>query len=231
MKPLNAKPESKSLNCQRASAPEKPESETAFAPVALSVPHHPTRPPAPRGRFYEASDKCCNKVFSLRSLDPASDLHLFHRWQNNSRVAEFWNEQGDLNHHRTYLQSLQDDPHSFAAIGYIDDVACAYFEIYWTLEDRLGPHYDSAPHDRGFRILIGEDSHAGKGFGSSWVRAVSHAIFLSDPKTRRIYCEPNAKNAALIASARKVGYEVLKEFDFPHKRAALLECTRQRFFS
>ena len=43
--------------------------------------------------------------------------------------------------------------------------------------------------------------------------------------------EPRADNKALLKHLATIpAFHNLKEFDFPHKRAALLECTRERFF-
>ncbi|WP_112479385.1 hypothetical protein [Vibrio variabilis] len=42
--------------------------------------------------------------------------------------------------------------------------------------------------------------------------------------------EPRADNKKVLALTERIGFEHLFDFDFPHKRAAMLQCRRQRFF-
>lgn len=188
------------------------------------------RPPKPNGTFFRALDVTTERTFSLRALSVETDLELFHCWQNKPRVAETWNEQGSLEYHKSYLENIERDPHIFSAIGSIDGAPSAYFEIYWAQEDRLGQHYAAHSHDRGFHMLVGEYRHIGKGFGAAWIRIVSCSIFSSEPATMKICTEPNVRNNSMRRILVEGGYVLAKEFDFPHKRAALLECTRDRFF-
>jgi len=189
------------------------------------------RPSCPFGWFHNVRDSLSGGDFALRTLDIASDLPRFHEWQNNARVAKFWNERGTLDQHRAYLERLSGDGHAFAAMGYLNGIASAYLEIYWTQEDRLGQHYDAGSTDRGVHFLIGEEAHVGRGWGGAWMRAISHALFAGAPATQRIYCEPDVRNEKFFNAAARAGFQKIKEFDFPHKRAALIENTRHRFFS
>jgi acetyl CoA:N6-hydroxylysine acetyl transferase len=43
--------------------------------------------------------------------------------------------------------------------------------------------------------------------------------------------EPNAAHRKLLRQADELAYRKVKEFDFPHKRAALMHCGRAQFFS
>jgi acetyl CoA:N6-hydroxylysine acetyl transferase len=42
--------------------------------------------------------------------------------------------------------------------------------------------------------------------------------------------EPRATHRKMLSYCGDAAYETLKEFDFPHKRAALVCCERERFF-
>ncbi|WP_204369160.1 GNAT family N-acetyltransferase [Methylocucumis oryzae] len=55
--------------------------------------------------------------------------------------------------------------------------------------------------------------------------------FLSDPRTRYVVAEPRADNAKMIAYMMNAGFYRAKEFDFPHKRAALMALSREAYFS
>ena len=73
-------------------------------------------------------------MLSFVAVDPNDPVHfnLFHTWHNDPRVSAGWNEQGDEEHHRKYLQAQIDDPHTLAVFGAWDNVLFAYYEFTWT---------------------------------------------------------------------------------------------------
>ncbi len=192
---------------------------------------HPRRPPKPTGEVYRRFDPRINAWVSLRMLDIEHDLARFNRWQNNPRVANFWQEQGDLAQHRAYLEKLAADPHSLTLIGCFDDQPFAYFEAYWAREDRIAPFLDADHYDRGVHMLVGEENHRGPHKVGSWLSALTHYLFLDDARTQRVVAEPRADNDKMIGYMQAQGFYREKEFDFPHKRAALMVVGREGFFS
>ncbi|MNO99429.1 N(6)-hydroxylysine O-acetyltransferase [compost metagenome] len=191
---------------------------------------HPLRPPKPRGEVYRRFDARLGAWISLRTVDIDEDLGRFNRWQNSPRVASFWQEQGSLEQHREYLSKLQDDPHTLTLIGCFDDQPFAYFEAYWAREDRIAPFYGADAYDRGIHMLVGEEQHRGPHKVASWLSALVHYLFLDDPRTQRVVAEPRADNTKMIGYMQGQGFYCQKEFDFPHKRAALMALERERFF-
>lgn len=191
---------------------------------------HPRRPPKPSGEVYRRFDARLGAWFSLRTLDIEADLERFNRWQNSPRVLAFWQEGGSLDHHRAYLQRLADDPHTLTLVGCFDDEPFAYFEAYWAKEDRIAPFYAVDDYDRGIHMLVGEERHRGPHKVAAWLAGLTHYLFLDDPRTRRVVAEPRADNARMIAHMQGLGFCREKEFDFPHKRAALMAISRERFF-
>ncbi|WP_068827005.1 GNAT family N-acetyltransferase [Pseudomonas sp. BMS12] len=191
---------------------------------------HPRRAPKPVGEVYRRFDARLGAWISLRSLDIDSDLERFNRWQNSARVAAFWQEEGDLAKHRRYLEELAADPRVLTLIGCFDDEPFAYYEAYWAKEDRIAPFYDAGDYDRGIHMLVGEEGHRGPHKVASWLSALTHYLFLDDPRTQRVVAEPRADNARMIGHMQAQGYHKLKEFDFPHKRAALMVQSREVFF-
>ena len=191
---------------------------------------HPRRAPKPVGEVYRRFDARLGAWISLRSLDIDTDLERFNRWQNNARVAAFWQEEGDLTKHRQYLEELAADPRVLTLIGCFDDEPFAYYEAYWAKEDRIAPFYEVDDYDRGIHMLVGEERHRGPHKVASWLGALTHYLFLDDPRTQRVVAEPRADNARMINHMQAQGYHKLKEFDFPHKRAALMVLSREVFF-
>lgn len=191
---------------------------------------HPRRPPKPAGTVYRRHIPWLARSLSFRAVDIERDLSLFNRWMNDPVVAEFWQEQGDLARHRAYLEGIAADPHVGALIGCFDGEPFGYFEVYWAKEDRIAPFYDAGDFDRGWHVLVGEPKFRGRPYLTAWMPSISHYLFLADCRTQRIVIEPRSDNHKMIRSLSRCGYALLKEFDFPHKRAMLGMLLRERFF-
>lgn len=191
---------------------------------------HPVRPTKPSGEVYRRYDQGINAWVSLRMLDIDTDLERFMRWQNSQRVAAFWEQSGTLEEHRSYLETQSRDPRVLNLIGCIDDDPFAYFEAYWTKEDRIAPYYDADDFDRGIHMLVGEEHHRGPHKVKAWLNALCHYLFLDDCRTRRIVSEPRSDNDRMIQHLQARRFAKPKEFDFPHKRAALMVLHRDAFF-
>lgn len=192
---------------------------------------HPLRPVEEPGVFYSRYVPAIGKHISFEMLDLDRHLDVFHEWQNQKRVAHFWELDKPKEELRTYLEAVHQDPHHFPAIASVDGVPAGYFEIYWVAEDRLGPYFDYQPFDRAFHFLIGNKSTLGKSYFNSFVESITHFLFLEDARTRTLLAEPRADNIALLHYLSKFPYwEKRYEFDFPHKRAALLASRREDFF-
>lgn len=192
---------------------------------------HPRRMPQPQGTFYRRFIADINKTLSFKVVDPVQDLDLFHEWMNQTRIAPIWELGLPKPELKEYLLQREADDHIYSVFGYFNDEPFGYFELYWSPEDRLGPYYAAEDFDRGLHLLVGERRFLGAQYFNAWLTGLTHFLFLDDPRTQRVMGEPRADNQALLKHLATVpAYQKLKEFDFPHKRAALLECTRERFF-
>ncbi|WP_282607869.1 GNAT family N-acetyltransferase [Pelagibius sp. Alg239-R121] len=191
---------------------------------------HPLRPPEPAGLVYERFDPTLGMTVSFRAIDRERDLGTFHNWMNDGRVAFFWELAQSESALAEYLDNLKHDPHAFGLIGCFDGDPFGYFEIYWAKEDRLGSYYDADDFDRGWHGLVGNRRHLGHAKTLAWLRAVTHYLFIDDIRTRKVVGEPKASHTKLLRYADAVAYYKVKEFDFPHKRSALMHCDRETFF-
>ncbi|TBV11410.1 N-acetyltransferase [Stutzerimonas kirkiae] len=199
--------------------------------VMTDTKRHPLRPTPQSSVLYRRFIPWLGQTLTFELSDPERDLETFNRWMNAPRVAEFWEEEGSQEQHRAYLQKLLDDPHAQPVTGFFDGQPFGYFEIYWAKEDRIAPFYDPDDYDRGLHLLVGEESFRGKAFYTAWFSSICHYLFLDDPRTQRIVCEPRYDNERQIANFDRSGFAKLKHFDFPHKRALLVMLSRERFFS
>lgn len=199
--------------------------------VVTAERRHPRRPPKPTGLVYRRAIPWLSAILTFRAIDTTTDLPLFHRWMNDPRVAEIWEEAGDEAAHRSALSARAADPHLLPLIGAINGAPFGYFELYWASESRLGPHYDAQAYDRGWHVLIGEEAFRGRPYITAWLPSLMHYIFLDDPRTQRIVGEPRANHAQQIRNLDRAGFAKLGHFDFPHKRALLVMLTRERFFA
>ncbi|KHD89645.1 MAG: aerobactin siderophore biosynthesis protein iucB [Bdellovibrio sp. ArHS] len=193
---------------------------------------HPVRPVVQEGQtLYQRYIPGLDKVLRFRVADIAKDLDIFHEWHHQPRVLKFWELDKPKEELRDYLQKGLQDSHQFPVILEFDETPIGYFEMYWTKEDRLGPYYEAEAFDRGFHFLIGNIDVLGFKNTDAILKAVCHYIFLEEPRTRRIMAEPRSDNTNVLKYLETFkAWSKLKEFDFPHKRAALLECKREAFF-
>jgi RimJ/RimL family protein N-acetyltransferase len=192
---------------------------------------HPVRPPNAKGVIYERYFPLIGMTLSLRTVDPRADADVFSEWMNLDRVAYFWDQKGTRAEHAAYLEERLADPHMHPMIGYFDDKPFGYFEFYWAKEDRLGPFYDAGDFDRGLHLLIGDAQFQSSGKLKAWWSGVLHYMFIDEPRTQLLVGEPRIDHVRHIAYMHRMGFYTLKEFDFPHKRAALTVLERETFFN
>lgn len=192
--------------------------------------YHPRRPPRPEGEVYRRYDARIKRTFSLRVVDLRQDAERFTRWMNTPRVNAFWEMAGPQEAQENYLRRQLDLAHAYPLIGCFDNEPFGYFEVYWTAEDRIGRHYRWQPFDRGLHMLVGEERWRGAPYIRSWLRGLSHYLWLDEPRTGRLVAEPRFDNQRLFRHLPEAGFSTEKEFDFPHKRSRLVISQRDRFF-
>lgn len=191
---------------------------------------HPVRAARQEGECYARWIPWLGARLSITAFSLDTDLATLNRWMNDPVVAHFWQEEGSLDKHRAYIEGLLADPRIAPLILRLDGRAFGYVEAYWAKEDRIAPFYDAQDYDRGWHVLIGEADCRGRDFVTAWQPSVAHYLFLDDPRTQRLVIEPRVDNHKMRRNLLLGGYAILKEFDFPHKRAALGMLLRERFF-
>lgn len=192
---------------------------------------HPVRTTLQEGLCYRRYIPSIAKTLTFRTVDIERDLEKFYNWHNQPRVYDLWDLNKSKEDLKVYLTKGLQDPHQIPMIMEFDGEPAGYFEVYWAAEDRLAPYYDYQAYDRGFHFLIGEPQFLGSENTGQAVRSIMHFIFLDDPRSMRVVAEPRSDNKKVLKYVQLVpGWRFIKEFDFPHKRAALLMANREDFF-
>nr|WP_299239688.1 GNAT family N-acetyltransferase [uncultured Halomonas sp.] len=191
---------------------------------------HPRRPAKPDGEVYRRHVPRLGRTLSLRVIDKARDLERFTRWMHLPRVAEFWEQAWPKAELAAFIDERLADPHCLPLIGEFDDQPFGYFDVYWAAEDRIAAYYPWEAFDRGLHLLVGEEDVRGPRFVDAWLTGLSHYAYLSEPRTTRLVLEPRHDNRRLFRHLERQGLSRRREFDFPHKRAALVMGERDHFF-
>jgi RimJ/RimL family protein N-acetyltransferase len=192
---------------------------------------HPQRRLPTPGVLYRRRVTALNTEVSFRTLDIDGDLERFHQWHHTPRVFDLWELNQSKEELRQYLKRAEQDPRQIPAIVEYGGRPVGYFEFYWAAEDRIAPHCEAQPFDRGLHFLIGEDDVLGRQWTEAALTSATHYLFLDDHRTRRLVAEPRSDNQRVIKYVDHIpGWRFVKEFDFPHKRSALLTVRREDFF-
>ncbi|WP_354699360.1 N(6)-hydroxylysine O-acetyltransferase [Paraconexibacter sp. AEG42_29] len=163
-------------------------------------------------------------MVTLRPLDAVADLTLLHGWMQEPHVSPWWNLAGPPERTAAYLAGAAALAHQRSWVGAVGDEPFAYVETYTVSDDPLAAHYDAQPGDRGWHILVGPASQLGTGAARALARLVVDRL-LDEPGATRVLCEPDARNARMLAFCAAVGGERIATLTLPDKTAALIAWT------
>lgn len=163
---------------------------------------------------------------TLTAADPVRDAALVHGWMQEPHVIPWWGLDGPLAPVADYLAAQCALPHLDPWIAWSGGEPFAYVETYRAADDPLADHYPAEPGDRGWHVLVGPAAYLGSGVPRELGRTVVRGLF-DEPGATRVVCEPDLRNARMIAFCERLGGRVVAELDLPDKRAALVVWTER----
>lgn len=201
--------------------------ETVTSPLT-----EPFRPPPSAGPIYSRFIPGLNSHLTFRVASSANpkDVDLLTAWHATDRVNEGWRQRLSREDQLAGMQNGERNPYAIGLIGEWDGEPWGYVEIYYSKHSNLNDFYTAGQHDRGFHALVGNERFRGPHRVRSWMGSVVHLMFLLDPSTTQCVSEPRLSNTKMVQYEMMVGGNVDKMIDFPHKRAALVQFGKERFF-
>ncbi len=172
-----------------------------------------------------------NYELEFTHFESEEDYEAFYRWQNQDFVDEFWEMKGSKDQLYRYINQLKDSHYQEPMLFKVNGKRVGYFEFYWAVEDRIAPFCRPQCFDRGLHLLIGERNFLNTRFVYLSMLHASRFLFLQDERTQNIWGEPRSDNKKIKKFAASLpGWEYVRDFSFPHKKASLLRCSRNKFF-
>ena len=166
--------------------------------------------------------------FSFRPLAHA-DLPLLHEWLNRAHVAEWWDEQRDLEHVlRTFGVDL-DSPVIRMFLACVDAEPIGYIQVYRVMG--ADPEWwtdETDPGARGIDQFLANAEQLGQGLGSSMVRQFVGRLF-ADPEVTLVQTDPSPRNVRAIRAYEKAGFRRVAEVSTPDGPALLMRVQRAEF--
>jgi len=166
--------------------------------------------------------------FSFRPLTQ-SDLPRLHEWLNRAHVAEWWDEQRDLEYVLEAYGADLSSPVIRMFFAYLDDEPVGYIQVYRVMG--ADPEWwteETDPGARGIDQFLANAEQLGQGLGSSMVRQFVASLF-ADPEVTQVQTDPSPRNPRAIRAYEKAGFRRVGEVSTPDGPALLMRVTRAEF--
>lgn len=176
---------------------------------------------------YAEHEPALDRRLWARPVVPEHDTDLVHDWMARPHVAEFWEMAWPRDWIFDYLGCQLADASRSPYLGFVDDTAVGYVEVYDPRGDVLGAHAPVLPGDLGAHVLIGDEEHLGR-YSVALGRATVRMLF-KRPGVLRIVGEPDVRNENFLSLLAFLGFRRECDIDLPDKRAAFMVCERADF--
>lgn len=168
------------------------------------------------------------RAFDFRPLTHA-DLPLLHEWLNRPHVAEWWDEQRDLDYVVSTFSEDLDSPVIRMYLACLDQQPIGYIQVYRVMG--ANPEWwkdETDPGARGIDQFLANADQLGRGLGSSMVRQFMSELF-ADPEVTLVQTDPSPRNTRAIRAYEKAGFHRVGEVITPDGPALLMRVSRAQF--
>ncbi|MCH2032866.1 MAG: GNAT family N-acetyltransferase [Tenacibaculum sp.] len=168
-------------------------------------------------------------TIDIRHFQIEKDSEFLHSWVNKE-YAVFWGMQNStLDAVKDEYKKLTKPDHYNAFVGYYNDEPAFVLEQYDPRKDEIGKYYDSKYSDTGIHIIVAPPKE-NKVDNFTWFmfRAIMDFVFC-DLMVYRILVEPDIRNKKMFALCQRIGFQLDKIVELPHKTAQLAFLTKENY--
>ncbi len=164
----------------------------------------------------------------IRPFRITEDSELLHRWVNLD-YAIFWGMQGsNLQEVQQEYARLMEPDHYDVFVGLFQEQPVFILERYDPTYDPIGTLYPSQNGDCGIHIIVAPPEVRIPDFTWYLFTTIMDFVF-QDLKVDRILVEPDIRNKKMFALCQRIGFQLDKIVELPHKTAQLAFLTRERY--
>ena len=168
-------------------------------------------------------------TIDIRHFQIEKDSEFLHSWVNKE-YAVFWGMQNStLDDVKDEYKKLTKPDHYNAFVGYYNNEPAFVLEQYDPRKDEIGKYYDAKYSDTGIHIIIAPPKE-NKVDNFTWFmfRAIMDFVFC-DLMVYRILVEPDIRNKKMFALCQRIGFQLDKIVELPHKTAQLAFLTKENY--
>lgn len=166
--------------------------------------------------------------FSARTVEPAGDAPLLHRWLTHPKSVFWLMRDATLADVRQEFTDLVAAESRDAFLGFHGDRPSFIVETYDPRDDQVGKVYAARAGDIGMHFLVAPTDDPIHGFTHAVIVTVMELLF-ADPTIKRVVVEPDVRNHAVHVLNTAVGFRVVDTVVLPGKHAYLSICTREQY--
>ncbi|MGG8494997.1 GNAT family N-acetyltransferase [Tenacibaculum sp. TC6] len=163
----------------------------------------------------------------IRLFDIKKDSVVLHRWVNQE-YAVFWGMQNmTLSEVKNEYIQLTKPEHYQVFVGMYNNEPAFVLEQYQPQQDILQHYYNTKPSDCGVHIIVAPPKSL-KIPNYTWFMFQSIMDFIfTDESIQRIVVEPDIRNKKMFALCQRIGFNLDKVIELPHKTAQLAFLNRE----
>jgi siderophore synthetase component/RimJ/RimL family protein N-acetyltransferase len=168
-------------------------------------------------------------TIEIRLFQIEKDSEFLHSWVNKE-YAVFWGMQNStLNDVKEEYKKLTKPEHYNVFVGYYNNEPAFLLEQYDPRKDLIGQYYEAKYSDTGIHIIVAPPKE-NKVDNFTWFmfRAIMDFVF-SDLTVYRILVEPDIRNKKMFALCQRIGFQLDKVVELPHKTAQLAFLTKENY--